>query len=54
MISGEIFQIEVDGGVNLDNVKQVKEAGLTFIVVGGALFNKQPHESYQALKIAVQ
>ncbi len=54
MISGRDIQIEVDGGVNLDNVKQVKEAGADLIVVGGALFNKQPHESYQALKIAVQ
>ncbi len=50
MISGRDIQIEVDGGVNLDNVKQVKEAGADLIVVGGALFNKQPHESYQALK----
>ena len=54
MISARDIQIEVDGGVNLDNVKQVKEAGADLIVVGGALFNKQPHESYQALKIAVQ
>ncbi|HFR5740104.1 TPA: ribulose-phosphate 3-epimerase [Escherichia coli] len=54
MISGRDIQIEVDGGVNLDNVKQVKEAGGDLIVVGGALFNKQPRESYQALKIAVQ
>ncbi|HAY4762998.1 ribulose-phosphate 3-epimerase [Escherichia coli] len=54
MISGRDIQIEVDGGVNLDNVKQVKEAGADLIVVGGALFNKQPRESYQALKIAVQ
>ncbi|MBI0696437.1 ribulose-phosphate 3-epimerase [Escherichia coli] len=54
MISARDIQIEVDGGVNLDNVKQVKEAGGDLIVVGGALFNKQPRESYQALKIAVQ
>ena len=54
MISGRDIQIEVDGGVNLDNVKQVKEAGADLIVVGGALFIKQPHVSYQALKIAVQ
>lgn len=32
MISGRDIQIEVDGGVNLDNVKQVKEAGLTLLV----------------------
>ncbi len=54
LISGRDIQIEVDGGVNLDNVKQVKEAGADLIVVGGALFNKQPRESYQALKIAIQ
>lgn len=54
MISARDIQIEVDGGVNLDNVKQVKEAGADLIVVGSALFNKQPRESYQALKIAVQ
>ena len=54
MISARDIQIEVDGGVNLDNVKQVKEAGADLIVVGGALFSKQPRESYQALKVAVQ
>lgn len=54
LISGRDIQIEVDGGVNLDNVKQVKKAGADLIVVGGALFNKQPRESYQALKIAIQ
>ena len=54
MISARDIQIEVDGGVNLDNVKQVKEAGADLIVVGGSLFNKQPRESYQALKVAVQ
>ena len=54
MISARDIQIEVDGGVNLENVNQVKEAGADLIVVGGALFNKQPRESYQALKIAVR
>lgn len=34
MISARDIQIEVDGGVNLDNVKQVKEAGADLIVVG--------------------
>ncbi len=33
MISGRDIQIEVDGGVNLDNVKQVKEAGLTLLLL---------------------
>ena len=32
-------EIEVDGGINLKNVKEVVEAGATIIVAGSAIFN---------------
>lgn len=54
MISGRNIKIEVDGGVNIENAKKVKEAGADLIVVGGALFNDTPKVSYQALKRAIQ
>lgn len=54
MVAGRDIQIEVDGGVNIEIAKKVKEAGADLIVVGGALFNCTPKESYQALKAVVQ
>jgi ribulose-phosphate 3-epimerase len=54
MISGRNIQIEVDGGINVEIAKKVKQAGADLIVVGGALFNGHPEENYQALKAAVQ
>ncbi|MEB4675209.1 ribulose-phosphate 3-epimerase [Enterobacteriaceae bacterium G50] len=54
MVAGRDIQIEVDGGVNIEIAKKVKEAGADLIVVGGALFNCTPNESYQALKAVVQ
>ncbi len=54
MVAGRDIQIEVDGGVNIEIAKKVKEAGADLIVVGGALFNSTPKESYQALKAVVQ
>jgi len=35
---GLSFEIEVDGGVTLDNVKEVLEAGADIIVAGSAVF----------------
>jgi ribulose-phosphate 3-epimerase len=32
----------------------VKDAGADLIVVGGALFNGNPRESYQMLRAAIQ
>lgn len=54
MIAGRNIQIEVDGGVNIDIAKKVKEAGADLIVVGGALFSNNPKANYQALKTAIQ
>lgn len=33
-------QIEIDGGINLDNIKQLKEAGADFFAIGSSLFKK--------------
>jgi len=38
-IMGPDFNIEVDGGVNLDNIRSVLEAGANVIVAGTAVFN---------------
>lgn len=37
--TGKEIDIEVDGGVNLDNVKEIIEAGANVIVAGSAIFN---------------
>jgi ribulose-phosphate 3-epimerase len=54
MVASRNIQIEVDGGVNVEIAKKVKDAGADLIVVGGALFNGSPKESYQALRAAIQ
>jgi ribulose-phosphate 3-epimerase len=54
LISGRNIQIEVDGGVNAEIAKNVKEAGADLIVVGGALFNSNPKQSYESLRAAIQ
>lgn len=33
--------LEVDGGIKLDNIKEVSDAGATLFVVGSAVFNKE-------------
>ena len=50
MVAGRNIQIEVDAEI----AKKVKEAGADLIVVGGALFNDTPRESYQKLRAAIQ
>ncbi|HIH0446221.1 TPA: ribulose-phosphate 3-epimerase [Vibrio cholerae] len=54
MIGSRNVKIEVDGGVNVDIAKKVKEAGADLIVVGGALFNDDAKGSYQKLKDAIK
>ncbi len=54
MLAGRAIQIEVDGGVNAEVARKVKEVGADLIVVGGALFNGSPQENYQALRMAIQ
>ncbi|HDR2891083.1 TPA: ribulose-phosphate 3-epimerase [Enterobacter asburiae] len=54
LIAGRNIQIEVDGGVNTEIAKRVKEAGADLIVVGGALFNSDPKGSYDSLRASIQ
>jgi len=35
------FDIEVDGGINFDNVKEIKDAGANIIVAGSSVFKSQ-------------
>ena len=48
-LMGENFNIEVDGGVNLSNIKKVVELGANVIVAGSAVFNDNIEESTKAL-----
>jgi len=40
-IGDRIITIEVDGGINLENVRDVVEAGATLIVAGSAIFKER-------------
>lgn len=42
---GEAFNIEVDGGVNAQNIKKVNELGANILVAGSAVFNDNIEES---------
>ncbi|MEQ4675318.1 ribulose-phosphate 3-epimerase [Providencia vermicola] len=54
LIANRNIKIEVDGGVNIEIAKKVKDAGADLIVVGGALFNGNAKENYQLLNKAIQ
>ncbi|HGG8743441.1 TPA: ribulose-phosphate 3-epimerase [Enterobacter asburiae] len=54
LIADRNIKIEVDGGVNTEIARKVKEAGADLIVVGGALFNSNPKESYESLRASIQ
>jgi ribulose-phosphate 3-epimerase len=43
-IENRSFDIEVDGGVNLENLSQIVEAGANVIVAGSAIFNSSDIE----------
>ena len=48
---GYNFLIEVDGGVNTENAKFLKDAGTDVLVAGSAVFNAQnPAEVIKLLK----
>lgn len=47
--TGPYFNIEVDGGINLSNIKKVTELGANIIVAGSAVFNKDIKKSTKAL-----
>ena len=40
--------IEIDGGVNLENVQDIKNAGVDVIVAGSAIFGKDVTEKTEA------
>ena len=42
--SGHSIQIEVDGGIGIENIKAVKEAGANMFVAGSAIFNSGNYE----------
>ena len=48
-LMGENFNIEVDGGVNISNIKKVVGLGANVIVAGSAVFNDNIEESTKAL-----
>ncbi|MBM7598641.1 ribulose-phosphate 3-epimerase [Virgibacillus halotolerans] len=49
------FELEVDGGVNVQTAKQCTDAGADVLVAGSAVFNAADrHEAIQALRDAVK
>ena len=47
------FLIEVDGGINIDNIKLVKDAGVDVVVSGSAIYNATNKKEYiQSLRDA--
>lgn len=48
-LAGESFDIEVDGGINLSNIKKVVGLGANVIVAGSAVFNDDIEGSTKAL-----
>ena len=42
--SGRNIEIEVDGGIGIENIKKIKEAGANIFVSGSAIFNSNNYE----------
>ena len=54
-VGDKVITIEVDGGVNLENIRDVVEAGATLIVAGSAIFKERDRiVAMRALIDAVQ
>ena len=54
MIGNRPIELEVDGGVNADNVRSVVEAGANVVVAGSAIFKGDDyHATFAALRNAV-
>lgn len=51
--SGKNIRLEVDGGINLNNIKQIKDAGADTFVMGSAIFNSDNYSETieKALKL---
>lgn len=48
--SGRDIELEIDGGVNLDNLEEILEAGANVIVAGSAVFNGNIQENIKTFK----
>lgn len=46
----EHIEIEIDGGVKLNNIKEVADAGVDIIVSGSGIFNGKPKETIAEMK----
>ena len=54
MIGDRPIELEVDGGVNVDTIKDVAEAGANVIVAGSAVFKGTDYsKTIKALRAAV-
>ena len=42
------FEIEIDGGANLDNLKQITDAGVSIVVAGSSVFKADDIEKRTA------
>lgn len=42
--SGRAIRLEVDGGVNIDNIAEIAEAGADMFVAGSAIFNQPDYQ----------
>ena len=49
--TGKQIDIEVDGGVNLENLREIMTAGANIIVAGSAVFKGDPADVTAFLKI---
>ena len=41
---GYDFQIEIDGGIKMDNVEKIVDAGVDIVVAGSAIFGEDDIE----------
>jgi ribulose-phosphate 3-epimerase len=44
LVGDRVIDIEVDGGINLENVKEVKDAGANVIVSGSTIFKTNDYK----------
>jgi ribulose-phosphate 3-epimerase len=44
LVGDRVIDIEVDGGINLENVKDVKDAGANVIVSGSTIFKNNDYK----------
>ena len=50
------FNIEIDGGVKIDNIKQCISAGANILVAGSAIYNNEmtPSNAVKELRLAIK